>query len=572
MKKILKFILHYKVVTGIIAVFLFGGYFLFFPSKSATPATRYITAKAEKGTLVISVTGSGQISALNEVSVQAKISGTVLSIPVANSQKINAGDILVKLDPTDDERAVRNAEASLENATLALQELLAPAATSTLLQAQNSLAQAKQSLATNTNNLTTDYTNAYTDISNTFIDLPGMMTGLNSILYGTAINRTQADIDVYTDAIRVSFPTVTQYRDSTASSYAAAVTAYSGTTADFKNSSIYSSTSTIESLLGETVTTLKSVSSALGNTKNFLDFVNNVFQQNTILTAPPELAADRTNIQSYITSLNNHLSALLQIQNALQADKQAIETAHLSIAQTSASLDQLEAGATELQIAQQELTVTQARNALSDAKENLDNDYVRAPFKGVVTNITAKVGQPASGTLATLISDTQIAQATFNEIDVVNVQVGQQATITFDALPDLTLTGKVSEVDALGTVSQGVVSYNVKVALDLPNPLVKSGMSDSLSIITQMKPDVLLVPNSAVSTKQGISTVQVMGSNGTPSERQVTIGSSNDTMTEIVSGLNEGDVIVTQTVTSAATASKSSNNSSIGGIRIPGVR
>ncbi len=571
MKKILKSVLRHKIVTGVIAVFLFGGYFLFFSNKSAVPATQYMTAKAEKGTLVVSVTGSGQVSALNEVSVQAKVSGTVLSIPVVNNQRINAGDVLIKLDPTDDERAVRNAEASLDNAKLALQELLAPAATSTLLQAEASLVQAKQSLETNTNNLATDYNTAYTDISNTFIDLPGVMTGVNSMLYGTAINRTQADIDVYTDAIRVSYPTVTQYHDSTVSSHAAAVTAYDGTVVDFKNSSIYSSTSTIESLLGKTTATLKSVSSALGNTKNFLDFVNNVFQQNTILTAPAQLAIDRTNIQSYITAVNNHLLALLQIQNSIQADERGIETASLSIGQTSASLDQLKAGATELQIAQQELTVTQAQNALSDAKENLGNDYVRAPFKGIVTNITAKVGQPASGTLATLISDTQIAQATFNEIDVVHVQVGQQATVTFDALPDLTLTGKVSEVDALGTVSQGVVSYNVKIALDLPNPLVKSGMSDSVSIITQTKPDVLLVPNAAVSTKQGVSTVQVMESNGIPSERQVTIGSSSDTMTEIVSGLSEGDNVVTQTITSATTAAKSTN-SSIGGIRIPGVR
>lgn len=209
MKKILKYIIRHKVITGIVLVLVLGGgYFFVFSNNNVTSVPHYVTAKAERGTLVVSITGSGQISTSNQVSVQAKVSGTVVAIPVVNNQEITAGDVLVKLDTTNDERTVRNARTTLQNAKLALQELLAPAATSTMLQAEASLVQAEQSLQTNTNNLATDYATAYTNISNTFIDLPSVMTGLSTMLYGTAINKTQADIDVYTDSIRVSYPAV----------------------------------------------------------------------------------------------------------------------------------------------------------------------------------------------------------------------------------------------------------------------------------------------------------------------------------------------------------------------------
>ncbi len=560
-----------KIVLAILAIIVIGGGYYVYGAftGSGTVAPQYVTKPATLGTLVVSVTGSGQVTDSNQTNIQAKASGNIVSIPVVNNQKVYAGQVLFTLDTTNEDRAVRNAQVGLQSAQLSLESLQAPASTSTLLQAQNSVAQAKQSFETSNNNLATDYNNAFTDISNTFIDLPNAVNGLNTILYGMTINKIQGNIDAYSNMISTFYPNVTQYNQSAASSYLAALNAYNKNLSDYKNANVYSSTSTVESLLVETYDTLQAISVANSNTKNLLDLVNTTLQQNQ-QKAPAQLATDETNIQSYITTTNSHLSTILQIQNSLAADKQAIASANLSMAQTQASLDQLNNGPTALQIQSQELSITQAKNSLADAKANLANDYVTAPFAGVITNIAAKIGQPAPATLAVLISSQQLAQGTFNEIDIVNVKVGQPATITLNALPNMTLTGKVSQVDSLGTVSQGVVSYNVQVALDAPNSTVKPGMSDSIAVVTTVKQDVLLVPSSAVTTRQGTSSVKVMGANGVPTTTQVTIGLSNSTMTEIVSGLNEGDNVVTQTIAKPTTTTTPAAPSA-GGIRIPGL-
>ena len=174
-----------------------------------------------------------------------------------------------------------------------------------------------------------------------------------------------------------------------------------------------------------------------------------------------------------------------------------------------------------------------------------------------------------SGTsVATFITKQKIAEISLNEVDVAKIKIGDKTTLTFDAIPDLTITGTVAEIDSLGTVSQGVVTYNVKISFDTQDDRVKPSMSVSASIITQVKQDVLMVPNSTVKTKNGTSYVQtftptLIGSDSTqgvvslltPNQTPVVIGLSNDTSTEIISGINEGDQIVLKATTVTATTS-----------------
>lgn len=169
-----------------------------------------------------------------------------------------------------------------------------------------------------------------------------------------------------------------------------------------------------------------------------------------------------------------------------------------------------------------------------------------------------------------------MAEISLNEVDVAKVKVGQKVTLTFDAISDLTIAGDVSEIDTIGTVTQGVVYYNVEIVFNTQDSRVKPGMSVSSAIITDMKQDVLLVPNSAVkSDNSGQQYVQML-QNNVPVNQTVETGFSNDTMTEITSGLKEGDKVVTQTITAstattATTQTTSQNRSTGGGIRIPGL-
>ncbi|KKT16388.1 MAG: hypothetical protein UV99_C0014G0005 [Parcubacteria group bacterium GW2011_GWC1_43_61] len=151
----------------------------------------------------------------------------------------------------------------------------------------------------------------------------------------------------------------------------------------------------------------------------------------------------------------------------------------------------------------------------------------------------------------------------------------------------------VAEVDAVGTVSQGVVTYIVKIAFDAQparpaggDDRIKPGMSVSAAIITEAKPNVLLVPNSAVKSQNRTSYVEIVDGddkslaltanvsgtilNNSPRRQQIEIGTASDEFTEITSGLNEGDVIVTRTIQPTAQTAQTQQQS--GGLRIPGMR
>jgi multidrug efflux pump subunit AcrA (membrane-fusion protein) len=155
----------------------------------------------------------------------------------------------------------------------------------------------------------------------------------------------------------------------------------------------------------------------------------------------------------------------------------------------------------------------------------------------------------------------------------------------------------VAEIDSVGTVSQGVVTYNVKMSFDTQDDRVKPGMSVSAAIITDIKQDILVVPNSAVKSQSGMSYVEMFDmplpapvdgligsiSKIAPNKIPVEVGLANDSDTEITSGIKEGDEIVTRTIlpsasTKTATAAPSLFGSAGGnrgttgggGIRTPG--
>lgn len=571
-------IAHKVLSTIIVIVVVAGGYFGIKTLTSGSAPTKYVLAAAQKGTLITSVSGSGQVAASDQLDIKPQVSGTVTNVAVGVGQQVKEGDLLFQIDSTDALKAVRDAQANLQASQISLEKLKEPATQLSLIQAQNSLIQAQQSQQTAQDALTKSYDDAFNTISNTFLDLPGVVSGLNDILNGTEVLKGQANAYAYSDMIINQRPDIYTFRDEVLASYQTALSAYNQNLQDYKNANRSSATSTIDTLLTETYNTTKLVSGAVKDTQNFLDIVDNTLTNYTNLKVPAILSTHESNIQTYTGTTNTDLGNLLNIQNTIQSDENAITNAGLSVSAQSAALAQLKAGADPLDLQSQELDVQQKQNALSDAQQNLSYYSVRAPFDGVVAQVDVIKGDSASsGTAAvTLITSQKIAQVALNEIDVAKVQVGQKATLTFDALPDLTVAGQVAEIDTIGTVSQGVVSYNVQISFDTQDARVKPSMSVTANIVTGVDDNVLLVPNSAVKTQGNNSYVEVLNLPGgasaanlstqgvtsatLPQMQPVQVGNSNDTMTEITSGLNEGDLVVTRTITSGATTAASTSS------------
>lgn len=234
----------------------------------------------------------------------------------------------------------------------------------------------------------------------------------------------------------------------------------------------------------------------------------------------------------------------------------------------------------------QEISVNQKTINLSDANKELEEYYIKAPFDGIVTGLSVEAGDSISRTetLASVITKEMIANISLNEIDAVKVQNGAVAKLTFSALDGVEVEGVVSKIDTIGEVSSGVVSYNAEISFDASEVAdLKPGMSTEAEIVVSSKKDVLAVPVSSVQeTPRGdqmvvivpakTSSEQLMqmmkdhaasGERGLPeSFKRVSVetGVSDDVFIEIKGDVVEGDVVLTQSISSILSSLDSGNS------------
>ncbi len=177
------------------------------------------------------------------------------------------------------------------------------------------------------------------------------------------------------------------------------------------------------------------------------------------------------------------------------------------------------------------------------------------------TNSNENSSSVTSHTVGSITNPKGQYQATISltESDIVKIKSGQKVTLTMDAFSGITFTGSVLSVDVSGSSNSGVTSYSVVVLLDDTDKEIYTNMAVTATIIINSQADVLLIPSTAIETSSdGTSTVQII-KDGVTSNITVTLGSTNDSQTEIKSGLNEGDIIISSSLTNQ---SKSNNNTS----------
>ena len=201
---------------------------------------------------------------------------------------------------------------------------------------------------------------------------------------------------------------------------------------------------------------------------------------------------------------------------------------------------------------------------------------ITAPIAGKISDITIIPGmQIAANTSTTTVSSQTIASiktpgnpvvsVSLSELDATKVKTGQRATVTFDALPNQTFTGKVLGVNTTGAISSGVTTYPATIMLDTPSDAIFPNMTATANIITDIKQNALLVPSAAVQTVGGQSVVRMM-KNGQITSVPVTLGESSDSETQILSGLSEGQTVLIGAVGgTTATSSPFSSNRTFGG-------
>lgn len=556
----------HKVIGSIIAIVgVYGGYAIISKYTGASTETRYIVANVERGTIVTSVTGSGQVSASNQVELKSKSSGPVLSIPVKTGQAVKAGDVIAQVD-------ARDAAIALENARISYQKLTQSADTATLVSSENALSDTKESHVKAIDALSASYSAGVKAVGDTFIDFPSVIDGMNTLFYQNSGLLNDFGGLSFTNDQRALRDSAGIRLDQAKTAFTANLNHYK--TLNINNLSTDASTS-IEAIIDETTATAQLLTQAVKDAKSTLDII-----KNQTVNPNANFTTAQNNLNSWLTKVNTNLSSLINIQSDITNAKTSINSTARDIVAKTESLTKLTNGADPLDIQSERLNLQQKQNAYDDS-------FIRAPFDGVVAKINVKLTDDISNgtSVATFITQQQQAVISLNEVDVAKIKMGDKATLTFDAVDGLTITGIVSEIDLVGTVSQGVVSYNVTITFDTQDDRVKSGMSVSAAIVTDVHPDVLVVANSAIKsqgsnqyvevfsptlTETGTSSSAGIPSKIAPIQKMITTGISDDMQTEVISGLNEGDQVVTKTITATAQTTTAPSIFSAAGVRTGG--
>ncbi len=377
-------------------------------------------------------------------------------------------------------------------------------------------------------------------------------------------------------------------------------------TASGNGSVVVAKSSSVSPQVSGTVSNLQvAVGSKVAAGQKLFDVVNDSLDGQSAKS----LASYRQAVSSLDRAYQSVTQAEQQVEQAelqLAKDEQAYAAVRANPASTadqrSNAYDQIQISQTNVDAAQQGLDA--ARSGLTASKSSKSSSYqdyqlalanaakrsVKAPIGGVVTSLNVQNGDSIGGGGTTSVSNagsggsnsgsgsgaaiviadlgTMEAKVSVSEVDRAKIKVGQKTSLTFDALPNLTSTGKVSSIDAVGTTTQGVVTYNVIIQFDALDGRLNPGMTTAAAITTDVRTNVLIVPRSAVKSDSTGSYAQVM-QGGQPQRVAVETGASTDSDYEVTSGLKEGDTVVTQSI-AAGSAGTTGNSGSRGGFGIFG--
>ena len=537
------------VMNSVLAVAVVGVGALGFESLGSSSASTSSTSTqttVKRGIVLSSVSASGNVIVPNQVALSFSGSGTVTQVLVKVGDLVKAGQALAAIDGGSAKVSLETAQAQLASAQAQSATLKAGVTADQKAQDAAQAQQSQLSVATARASLDNAHTTADQDV----------------VTFQAAVD--QANLNLSTSTAQLTKDQTSLSEDITALGGAQASYDPSASAGESMNAMLMRYQHDQD--LCQANLTTPGYAPPDGVTCNQLGYLLRLSQ--AVQGQQKAVASDQTAVTQGQTALtnaqNNQASGLVKDQSSIASAQRQLTSAQASYQSTLAANRVKEAPATDAALAQQAAAVAQAQAQVDNAQRALDQTVLTAPIDATVTAVNGKVGDQASSGASgastgaatsgfiTLDDLTGLqVKAGFSEADAAKVKVGQGATITFDALTNTTLTGKVVSVDATQTVVQNVVTYSVYISLDSVPAGLKPGMTASAAVVVDKRDNALLLPSSAV--RGTGTTAQVTVKTGaTEASQTVQIGLRGDQSVEIVSGLKLGDVVVTRTTSTAS--------------------
>jgi HlyD family secretion protein len=477
------------IIIGIVIVLMVGALGVWFTTTQPSHADDSLVREAvtvERGTIVSAVKATGRLEPQAEVSLGFETNGTVAEVLVERGQSVKVGDPLARLETNE----------------LLLQ----------LAQAEANLAQVQAGARAE-------------DIAAAEAALQSTQANFDKIAAGTRVEDIAA-AEASLRGARANYDDLAEGPDDDEITVAAA--------------------------------NLRTTEVALKNAQWAYD---EIAYADNVGESPQAAELERATI--------NYESALANYRLAVQgASDGQLEAGWAQVEQAQAQLDKLRNGPTpeELAIAQSQVDQAEAQleklkngpaseelaiaqNQVDQARLRLEHATLTAPVNGIVTEVNKSVGERPGTAAVILMADLSKLHIDLpvDEIDLPSVAVSQPAIITLDALPDSPLAGQVTKIAPAPTSSGGsVTSYEVTVTLDDQDEKARVGMTANVSIETDRREHVVIIPAHLVQVdkKSGQTYVNKVLPDGQAVRTEVMLGLRSGQDIEVLSGLEVSDQVL----------------------------
>ncbi len=460
---------------------------------------------------------SGQVEASNDANLSFQTSGAVSFVGVKTGDKVDQGKVLMTLEAGDAQSSLLQAQANLSSTQAVLAQLRQGARKEELAYKEQLVENAKNSLA-----------EAY----NT---LPDAIQNVDSSTADVVKNKFSALFITNNSKYLLSFSSCDQRLQSDIEEKR---TALETTLADFqKKSSVITAISSTENIDA----TFEQAYQAALLTNDLVNSVSNLLLlscslSNTSLNAHrATLSGVKATMTALFSDITVKRSLLLSSKNALNQSKRDLELT--------------KAGTDPYKIQAQRAAVEQAQAQVSQAKTNLNKTILTAPFSGVISSVNATVGETLSvGKVAVSMLSVEGLQieAKVPEVDIVKVKVGSIVEVTLDAYGQaLKFPATITRINPTATTEGSVPIYKVIVTFTGTDERIKEGMTTNVNIVTEDKPNVVLLPSQYVRTITSTKGQVTVIKDGQSIPKTITIGiRGSDGLLEIKDGLFEGEEII----------------------------
>lgn len=512
----------------------------------------YVTAKAVVQDIKQTVEVTGQVESADDIDLNFLRSGIIYNINAKVGQKVTAGQVLASLRAGDVSSQVADARAAVAIAESSLAEVLAGISTEDLEVLKEEVAAAEVAYQTALDSLTDledakeqEMANLITVGNNVLNDKPSQIQYALDIVEDAIMD---SDAQYYLYVLNQSTFLDARIKYNTAKESLDNFLATLNPSANFDKAVLLNSLDNLSSVLNDALVSVNAAFDTMLVTIENSEYTPSVIsgfktnfntQANTISTA----------IASVQTASNNIRNKDIYYQTQINSANNSIASALSSLNLAKAKLKSKEAPPRDFEIESAKANVRRAQATLNRYLSDLSETVIKAPVDGTITKVNFDAGENSSASqpVISMIGESKLQiEVNVPESDITKITVGDNVEITLDAFSSTEkFAGVVTFIDPASTVINDVTYYNVKVDFNEPQDKIKSGMTADLTILTDQKTGVLVVPSRALVIRDGVQYVQILQAE-TLVERQVTVGlKSDDGMTEIISGVSEGEDVIT---------------------------